>query len=127
MKKIVMFCAAVAAAVAMTGCTSVDSGVTFKGMTVGESNQKPLAQVNSKITGFYLLGFVPLVTGSAVSTGKCAFFMDNVNVNNAVGVLCKEARGNGANRLLNLSAYKSDTNLLLFSWSEVQASATAVQ
>ena len=126
MKKITYLLAAVFLAV-LTGCTTVLSTTNFKTMTVGESRKEPVAHVHVRVTGVYIFGCLPFMCGSRAGDGKTSFFQDNCTVENVVNLACKEARGEGANNILNLVTDYTEINFLLWSNRFISASATAIK
>lgn len=126
MKKITYLLAAVSLAV-LTGCTTVLSTTNFKTMTVGESRKEPVAHVHVRVTGVYIFGCLPFMCGSRAGDGKTSFFQDNCTVENVVNLACKEARGEGANNILNLVTDYTEINFLLWSNRFISASATAIK
>lgn len=126
MKKITYLLAAVSLAV-LTGCTTVLSTTNFKTMTVGESRKDPVAHVHVRVTGVYIFGCLPFMCGSRAGDGKTSFFQDNCTVENVVNLACKEARGEGANNILNLVTDYTEINFLLWSNRFISASATAIK
>lgn len=126
MKKI-SFLFAILAIVSLTGCTTVQYTNNFKTMTIGESRKEPVAHVHVRISGFYLFGFIPVICGSRAGDGKSSFFQDNCTVEHAVNLACKEARGEGANNILNLVTDYTEVNFLLWSNRYISASASAIK
>ena len=126
MKKI-SYLFAILAIISMTGCTTVQYTNNFKTMTVGESRKEPVAHVHVRISGFYLFSFIPIICGSRAGDGKSSFFQDNCTVENVVNLTCKEARGEGANNILNLVTDYTEVNFLLWSNRFISASATAIK
>ncbi len=126
MKKI-SFLFAILAIVSLTGCTTVQYTNNFKTMTIGESRKEPVAHVHVRISGFYLFGFIPLICGSRAGDGKSSFFQDNCTVEHVVNLACKEARGEGANNILNLVTDYTEVNFLLWSNRYISASASAIK
>lgn len=126
MKKI-SFLFAILAIVSLTGCTTVQYTNNFKTMTIGESRKEPVAHVHVRISGFYLFGFIPLICGSRAGDGKSSFFQDNCTVEHAVNLASKEARGEGANNILNLVTDYTEVNFLLWSNRYISASASAIK
>ncbi len=109
------------------GCTTVQEGTKFNSLPVGEgTNNPPIAHVNVRISGVYLLGFLPIFCGSVASAGKMAVFTDTVTVDNAVLLLTRTARGMGGVRVYDIVTSIGGANYLLFSFDYVQASGTAV-
>ena len=111
----------------LSGCTTVLSTTNFKTMTIGESRKEPVAHVHVRVTGFYLFGCLPIMCGSRAGDGKTSFFQDNCTVENVVNLACKEARGEGANNILNLVTDYTEVNFILWSNRMISASATAIK
>ncbi len=118
---------AVLAIASLCGCTTVQSTNDFKTMTVGEERKDPVAHVHVRISGVYLFGCLPIMTGSRAGDGKTSFFQDNCNIENVVRLACKEARGEGGNNILDLVTDYTEVNFLLWSNRYVSASATAIK
>lgn len=128
-KLLVLSLAALASIVVFTGCTSIEYAEKFNSLPVGDSsNNAPLAHINVRITGMYLFGCLPIVTGSAASTGKCAGFSDNVTVDTAVLLLTRTARGMGGTRMYDIVSSRSGFPLLFFlSFDSVEVSGTVAR
>ncbi len=127
MRRFFMGMMALALAVALFGCTTVEQGTKFNSLPVGEgTSNPPVAHINVRITGFYLFGILPIFCGSVASAGKAAVFSDTVTVDNAVLLLTRTARGMGGVRMYDIVTTRGGSNCLLFSFDYIQASGTAV-
>ena len=129
MKKIVSLALAALGIGLLVGCTTVETAEKFNGLPIGEGSPvPPKAHVNAKISGFYLFGVLPIVTGSVASPGKVAVFKDTVTLENAVSVLTRSARGMGGVRVYDLNSARSSFSFpLLFSIESVQATGTVAK
>ena len=126
MKKI-SYLFAVSAIAFLCGCTTVQYTNNFKTMTIGEGRKDPVCHVHVRISGFYLFGCLPIMCGSRAGDGKTSFFQDNCNVETVVNLACKEARGEGANNLLNLVTDYTEVNCILWSNRYISASVTGIK
>ncbi len=111
------FMAAMAAVLAVTfnACSSISTGTTVP------------VHVNGEIWGVYLFGILPLMTGSSAAPGSTTLFKDTVRIDNAVSMLTKRAKDMEANRVNDLTSFKTSSWLLLFSVKEVQVSGNALK
>ncbi len=114
-----------AAALMLTGCSSVQFAEKFNSVPGNNDGQVPKAHVNVKITGLYFLGFLPIISGSPASSGYCTGFSDTVNVDNAVYMLTRNARAIGGTQVTDITSSRSDFPLLfLLSIKTVETSGT---
>lgn len=126
MQKMIALAAVAAAALLFAGCTSIDSTDRFNSMPLDDAKYPPVAHVNVRMSGFYLFHCLPIVCGSAASSGKTAMFKDTVTLENAMRLMTKEARGMGGDRLHDInSSFSSFVVPLLFSIDRVEVSGTA--
>ncbi len=67
-------------------------------------SQKPVALISSENYGYYLFGYLPLITGDPVQANKntLTFFEDTVTIENNHEMINKEAQKVGATRLSSL-------------------------
>ena len=110
MKK-TLFSAAIAAVIALTGCTSIESTQKFNAIQLGTRDEKHLCQSHVRIPGVFFLG-LPLVVGSAKGDGQFAFFRYNLTTENVMYLLTREVKSKGASRLINVNIH-SDYQMLL--------------
>lgn len=91
-----MMLAALAAVsvIAMTGCSSFQTAANLNRVKIipGAQAQDYQAHINAEVWGVYLLGAIPMFTGSTLTPGRCTFFNDTVNVSSAVGMATKLTR-----------------------------------
>lgn len=131
MKKHLLFSVATLAAVCLlSGCSSLETSDKFNSLGVAADRTEPIAHINSSIWGLYLFDSIPIICGSANSSGKSATFMDTVTLDNALLVATRRARGIGASKFIDIrSDIRSEWFLLLpiFWIREVQVSGTAIK
>ena len=115
------------AAVLFTGCTTVQEAKRFNGMPL-DNGANPAVHTNVKITGYYFLGFLPIVSGSVGDTGKIAFFKDTVTVDHAVRVLTRYSRGAGALEIRNINSTSGYLPIIpfLLNYCYVEVNGTGV-
>ncbi len=112
------------------GCSSIETSEKFNSLGVAAERTEPIAHINSSIWGLYLFDTIPIVCGSANSSGKSAAFMDTVALDNALMAATRRARGIGASKLIDIrSEIHSKWFLLLpICWiREAQVSGTAIK
>ena len=127
MKKSIV-CAAFAAAVALTGCTSVESTQKFNAIQLGTRDEKHVCQSYVQIPGYFIFG-LPVIVGSAKGDGQTTMFRYNLTTENAMFLLTREAKSKGASRLINVTISKTEqpmTLLPFLSYRTIQASGTGV-
>ncbi len=90
MKKMIL--AAFAAVAVLSGCTSIETSSRFSALSVGDGDARPVKHIYGKMTGCYLFGFIPLLTGSAAEVDKSAIFRNTLKIDNMVLFLTAEAR-----------------------------------
>lgn len=125
MKELLLLCAVVL--LATSGCTTLESTNKFNSMAIGDNGAKPVAHVYGRVSGWYLFGIFPLITGSVNDTGKCAVFTDTVTIENLVGLLTEKARGKGGNRVLDLQTQAGETSFILLSYCYVEGSCNTIR
>jgi hypothetical protein len=118
--------AAVLAAAALAGCSSIDTGTSLNGekLTLPESTN--VAHLNGYTWGIYFFG-LPLFAGSTSHPGTCAIFKDTVQVDNITHMITKKAKDLGATKLVDLESRRDSTWLILFSIKSIEASGNAVK
>ena len=127
-KKFFMAAMAAVLAVTFTACSSISTGTTVHGMKLSDSDVTTVpVHVNGEIWGVYLFGILPLMTGSSAAPGSMTLFKDTVRVDNAVSMLTKRAKDMEANRVNDVTSFKTSTWLLLFAVKEVQVSGKALK
>ncbi len=125
MKKILL-AGAVAAIFGMTGCTTVESTQKFNAVSLGDGTEKAVCQTYVKMSALYFCG-LPIVSGSTRGDGCCTAFRYNLNNENIIYLLTKEAKSKGASRLINVSVSEdNDYSYLIFQVRSIQASGTGV-
>jgi uncharacterized protein YbjQ (UPF0145 family) len=123
--------AAMALAVAFTGCSTVRTTQKFNDLklTVSPKDQT-IAHINTQVYGAYLFNAFPIFSGGPNDTGKTAAFRDTVTMDNGMYLLTKTAREAGANRVIDVESHYSSTWVplgLIFWVREIQVSGTAVK
>lgn len=129
-KKLFTLAAVAAVALLFSGCSTVTPTNKFNGLHVGEGNQVPVAHINAKITGFYLLYFIPICSGDPVVIDKTSMFQDNVKLWNAMDMATLQAKKMGASRVIDVYSKDETTYLsgLFFFWTKtVEVTCTAVK
>lgn len=130
-RTIISLFAAMALAVAFTGCSTVRTTQKFNDMKPTLSPKvQTIAHVNSQIYGAYLFNAFPIFSGSPNDTGKTAAFRDTVTLDNGMYLLTKSAREAGANRVVDIESHYSSTWCplgFIFWVREVQVSGTAIK
>lgn len=130
LKKISALLAVGAAAMFITGCSSVETARNFNGLGVATSRVTPIAHVNASIYGCYLFDSIPLFAGSPNSPGKVMAFKDSVELDNCMRMLMEKSRGIGASKVIDLQSRVEERWLWwsLILWvHEVQISGTAIK
>lgn len=126
MKKTV-FSAAIAAIIAMTGCTTVESTQKFNAVQLGTKDEKHICQSFVQIPGYFFLG-LPIFVGSAKGDGQSTMFRYNLTTENVMFLLTKEVKSKGASRLINVSVHTTEQPMMLpfMSYRTIQASGTGI-
>ena len=127
-RKFFMMAMAAALAVVFTACSSITPGTTVHGMKLSDSDVTTVpVHLNGEIWGIYLFGLLPLMAGSSTSPGSSTVFKDTVRVDNAVSMLTKRAKEMDANRVNDLTTYRSSMWFFIFSYKAVQVSGNALK
>lgn len=127
-RKFFMMAMAAALAVVFTACSSIMPGTTVHGMKLSDSDVTTVpVHLNGEIWGIYLFGLLPLMAGSSTSPGSSTVFKDTVRVDNAVSMLTKRAKEMDANRVNDLTTYRSSMWFFIFSYKAVQVSGNALK
>lgn len=131
MKKTALFLfAAAATAMAVTGCTSLESTTSFNGLGVTTRNSQPVAHINVRVAGAFLFNAFPVFCGSVNNVDKVAAFVNTVSLDNTMGLVSRHARGLGATKLVNISSYQDSYWMwyTILLWKRyTQVSATAIK
>ena len=125
-KSICMWCGALA--LALAGCTTVESTQKFNAMGLGTPHEKAVCHTYVEIPGVFLFG-LPIVVGSPKGDGEWTVFHWTLNNENAVYMLTKEAKSKGAARVINVTVGRTHDTLLLpfLSYQTIQASGVGVR
>ena len=116
-------------ALALAGCTTVESTQKFNAMGLGTPNEKAVCHTYVEIPGVFLFG-LPIVVGSPKGDGEWTVFHWTLNNENAVYLLTKEAKSKGAARVINVNVRRTHDQLIWFpflSYNTFQASGTGVR
>lgn len=118
---------AVSIAVAMLcGCSTVESSHDFRGVRV-DGNSEPVAVLAIENSGWYLLGFIPIITGNPDKPGGVKLFSDTVTLENNIKMLTNKAREEKAMTVANLnSRVRDDLAIGLFIFGRKQVFTSAV-
>jgi uncharacterized protein YceK len=120
--------ALVAVAGMLAGCATVQTATRFNGQQVTEANATPVAHVNAKNWGIYLLS-IPLITGDP-ETGVPTVLKDTVNVDTAVHMVTAESQQLDATRTTDITSSRQSiwiAPFLVLFYQSVQASGNATR
>jgi hypothetical protein len=106
MKKLLSI-AALALAVAITGCTTVESTQKFNRMGLGAQAEKAVCFTHVEIPGYYIFG-LPIITGSPKGDGEWSLFRYNQTTTNVIYLLTKEAKARQAARVVNVQVHSTE-------------------
>ncbi|MFA7231615.1 MAG: hypothetical protein WC071_10130 [Victivallaceae bacterium] len=131
MKKVLVIAFTAAAALAITGCSSVQTTNKLNGLSIAsQPKTQTVAHVNANISGLYLFSVIPLISGSANSPGKAALFSDTVTLENCMLMMTKQIRMMPATRISDVQSKIENTWnwYSFFFWTRnVQISANALR
>ncbi|MBR4171048.1 MAG: hypothetical protein IKR48_05300 [Kiritimatiellae bacterium] len=105
MKKTFLF---LLAFLCLTGCASIQVCRDFKGVAI-EGEQHPIATIAAENYGYYLFGFIPLITGNPNQPERndCFWFRDTVTVQNNMRMVANAARREHGDALANVKTTTS--------------------
>jgi len=120
--------AVAAAALLLTGCTSIESTQKFNALGLGTPNEKAVCQTLVQIPGYFFFG-LPIFVGSNKGDNEWTMFEWSLTTENVVYLLTKEVKSKGAARVINVQITRTKNPLLLpfFSYETIQASGTGVR
>ncbi|MBR2435856.1 MAG: hypothetical protein IKB22_10345 [Lentisphaeria bacterium] len=128
LKKFMLAAAGVAAALALAGCSSFTAADNLNNVQIAPKSSPDTyqAHIHAEVWGIYLMGVIPVFTGSTVSPGRCAVFEDTVNIPSTIGMTTKltKARMN-TEKIYDLQSETTSTWLsptILFWYKAVQVS-----
>ena len=124
MKKL-LFAVVCAAAVIITGCTTVESTQKFNRRGLGERGERAVCVTYVEIPGYYIFG-LPIVTGSPKGDGQWNMFRYNQTTTNIVYLLTKEAKERKASRVINIQVNKIEVPTLIPFVSKYSLQASGV-
>lgn len=132
MKRMFGLMVAALAVAVLSGCSNIRATNNFNGQGLTASTSTPMAHINAKISGVYILWFMPLWSGSEESVGSPSFFSNNVTVKNTVGILTAKSKEVGATRVVDLQTCWQVKDLwimppFLICIKECQASGNAIK
>ena len=115
-------------ALVFTGCATVQVGTTFNGQQITEGNATPVAHVNGKVWGIYLLN-IPIISGDP-ETGAPAMFTDTVNADTVAGMVTAKSKELGGTKTTSLVSGRTSVWIapfLVFFYESVEASGNATR
>ena len=126
MKKFLAMFAGVAAAVAMTGCSTIEtaSNTDFNGQEIVTSGTQ-VGHVSATTNGLYLL-MIPLITGSETNIGIPALLSDTVNSQALSRIVTTKAKEMGGSKVLDLTTSSSSAGFIFY-WRSSSASANVTK
>ena len=130
MKKLALLALCASAAALFSGCSSIEKSTKFSGLSITENRSVPVAHINGKVTGIYLFNTVPIFSGNTYAIGKCAFMKDTLNIEDAIKMVTRTARGYGATKIVDLHSEYEETWLwptLIFWEREINVSGNAIK
>lgn len=133
MKKLMLMCALVGAAVIFAGCSSLQAVGTsnLSGQSLTQSGNT-VAHISASAGGFYFL-WIPLFTGSETAPGSISVFSEDTgNVTAVTRMVTRKAKEVGGTRTIDLVSTKSSQMMpfpipFLFYWKTATVSGNAVR
>ena len=115
-------------ALALAGCTTVESTQKFNAMGLGTPNEKAVCHTYVEIPGVFLFG-LPIVVGSPKGDRAWTMFQWTLNNENAVYMLTREAKSKGAARVINVTVSRTHDTIFppFVSYQTIQASGVGVR
>ena len=128
MKKGLVLCGVLAAAMLLSGCSTVESTQKFNALGLGGPNEKSVCQTYVRISGLFFFG-LPIVVGSPKGDNEWTMFQWTLNNENVVYMLTREAKSKGAARVINVTVSRTHDTLLIPFWTfqTIQASGVGVR
>lgn len=130
LNKILTVFSVVLMTLAITGCSSVKVADKFNGQNVSHDSTV-IANIVSSNHGWYLVSWIPIVTGDSKNSNSWHLFKDTVTVDGAYSALTKKSAELGATRTINVRSeekWASDplTGFLLWN-KEAEVSGDAIK
>ena len=114
------------AALFACGCCTVETSHDFRGVRV-DGNEEPVAVVAIENSGWYLFGYIPVITGNPDRPGRVKLFRDTVTLENNIKMLSDKARQENAMNVANLSSrVREDLAIGFFVFGRKQVFTSAV-
>lgn len=104
MRKVLGLSLSVLALAVMTGCSNIRATNNFNGQGMTVESSTPMAHINAKISGFFMLGFIPIWSGSETDPGDWNLFTNNVTVTKTVWLAVNKSKDVGGNKLVDLKS-----------------------
>jgi hypothetical protein len=130
MKNVLILSLLLVGAFFFAGCSSVDVSTTLNNQLLTEQKEKPIANINVDIYGYYFFTIGPLWTGDPDTLGGILWFEDTVTVDNAVKMLTSKSKELGASKTVDLQTLYTSNWLpwtLMFWCREIHASGNAIK
>lgn len=113
-----------------TGCSSLTVVRDLNDQRFTEDAQ-PVAHVNARVGGVYLLYFLPLVTGHADKPNGIRFFHHETDVDRVVHMVTHASKELGATRLTDLYSWSDSvwaplSLVFWYRWTSVSANASTI-
>jgi len=116
----------------LTGCMSVNvqQNLDDQKLSLSES-EVPVAHISYYNYGYYLFGFIPVVTGDPIDEEAMTFFDDTMTIRRAMKSVIRESKSLGADKMLNLTTrrkvFPTVASFFTFSYVEIQISCDVVK
>lgn len=101
LNRILIVFAAALITLAIVGCSSVKVAEKFNGQNVSQDGTVVVNIVSSN-HGWYLVSWIPIVTGDSKDPNSCHFFKDTVTVDGAYSALTKKSAELGATKTIDV-------------------------
>jgi hypothetical protein len=101
--------------VCLSGCATIKLARNFEGLRV-DGGAKPVATVAIENYGYYLFGYIPLITGEPryPNAPVCTLFNDTVTSQNNMMMLAKTAHKVGGRKVSHVRVYEDWTGSFSF-------------
>ena len=118
------------AILSITGCSSLTVVRDLNNQRFTE-DARPVAHLNARVGGVYLLYFIPLVTGHADKPNRMRFFHHETDVERVVHMVTHASKELGATHLTDLYSWSDSvwpplTLIFWYRWTSVSANASAI-
>jgi len=113
-------------------CASIRTARQFNGLDLTVEKTTAVENLNASVSGLYLLGRIPILTGDTRGGGIIAFNKDTASLEECVDYMTKRAKADGAAKVVDLvsqsgSQWLGPAGFFVLWWKNASVSANGLK